>query len=153
MRTKIKMNPRYKILYDFVCSIPYMFPFAGEVVYSGRNIIKSFTCREFDLNVKAFKVPNVLNRFVYRYIRKSEARHSYEQALDVSGNGIGAPPEPIAYIEIYSRHLLQASYYISMQVNEEGTTGDKSGRGTRNVNWQLESDFIAFTANLHKKDI
>ncbi len=152
MKTKIKINPRYKILCDFVYSVPYMFSLSGEIVYIRRNILKSFTYIGFDLNVKSFYIPNVLNRFAYSYIRKSKARRSYEHALFLSDEGISTP-EPVAYIEIYDTHMLKESYYISMQVTADGTIRDVLGYGSRCVNRQLVSDFIEFSIDMHKKGV
>ena len=55
------------------------FDTSGNTVLKGdRNTIKSIEIEGLHLNIKQFKTPNFFNAFVYKYIRKSKARRSYE---------------------------------------------------------------------------
>ena len=72
-----------------------------------RNTIKIFEWEGETINIKSFKKPNFYSSFIYKYIRKSKAKRSYEFATILIEKGIGTP-EPIAYFENFSfRHAGQ----------------------------------------------
>jgi tRNA A-37 threonylcarbamoyl transferase component Bud32 len=89
-------------------------------VYSGRNRVAATPASGTDgrskrLNIKEFRVPNALNRWVYAYLRRSKARRAFDNALRLRQLGFNTPA-PIAWIE---RHglggRLELSYFISEQ--------------------------------------
>jgi hypothetical protein len=80
------------------------------LVETGRNHIRKVELGGEVLTIKRFKTPNLFNGLVYRYLRKSKARRSYEYALRLSGLGIGTP-QPIAYSEELGL-TLRTSFYI-----------------------------------------
>jgi hypothetical protein len=77
-----------------------------------RNKIKLFEVDGKTINVKSFKIPNLVNSIIYKYFRKSKAKRSFEFASYLIENGIGTP-EPIGYFENFSFFGLKDSYYIS----------------------------------------
>lgn len=81
-------------------------------VIGPRNIIKEFDVDGNKIIVKSFKIPNVLNRIIYRYFRESKAKRSYDYAIKLQEAGIGTP-KPYAYFEKYDFLGLKDSYYIS----------------------------------------
>lgn len=84
----------------------------GSLFVKGRrNIIKTFPLDGMTANVKSFKVPNLLNTLVYRFLRKSKARRSFEFTQILINKGIGTP-RPIAYYENYGVLGLNDSYYM-----------------------------------------
>lgn len=92
------------------------FDTTGTLFINGRrNKIKTFNLNGKTLNVKSFRVPNALNKLVYRFFRKSKARRSYEYANLLLQKGIGTP-QPVAYFENYGTISLLDSYYVSEQL-------------------------------------
>jgi len=83
-----------------------------DFVIGTRNIIKEFDVEGNTVIVKSFKVPNALNKFIYKYIRKSKAKRSYEYAIKLQEKGIGTP-QPYAWFENHDFLGLTDSYYIS----------------------------------------
>lgn len=77
-----------------------------------RNKIKLFELEGKTINIKSFKIPNLINKIAYKYFRKSKARRSFEFATILLEKGIGTP-QPIAYFENYDFVGLNDSYYIS----------------------------------------
>ena len=77
-----------------------------------RNKIKLFELDGKIINIKSFKIPNLINKIVYKYFRKSKARRSFEYATALLEKGIGTP-QPIAYFENFNPLGLEKSYYIS----------------------------------------
>jgi plasmid maintenance system killer protein len=84
----------------------------GKILVNGqRNIIKLFEFEEITLNIKSFKKPNLINKIVYRYFRKSKARRSFEFASKLMEMQIGTP-QPVAFFENYDFIGLKDSYYV-----------------------------------------
>ncbi|KGO84984.1 Kdo domain containing protein [Flavobacterium rivuli WB 3.3-2 = DSM 21788] len=83
-----------------------------DFVIGTRNIIKEFDVDGNKVIVKSFKIPNVLNKLIYRYFRKSKAKRSYEYAIKLQEKGIGTP-QPYAWFENHDILGLTDSYYIS----------------------------------------
>ncbi|MCI4443187.1 MAG: hypothetical protein JHC39_06725, partial [Lentimicrobium sp.] len=77
-----------------------------------RNKIKLFELDGKIINIKSFKIPNFINKVVYKYFRKSKAKRSFEFATKLLEKGIGTP-QPIAYFENYDIIGLKDSYYVS----------------------------------------
>ncbi len=77
-----------------------------------RNKIKLFDFEGKAINIKSFKIPNLINKVVYRFFRKSKARRSFEFAHQLLESGIGTP-QPFAYVENHDFIGLTDSYYVS----------------------------------------
>jgi hypothetical protein len=85
-----------------------------------RNRIKLFQLHDSTVNVKSFKIPNIINKLVYRFFRKSKAQRSYEFANILLAKGVGTP-QPIAFYENRNTFSLQDSYYMSEQLEADLT--------------------------------
>ncbi len=83
MKINTHLNLQYSELSEFIDLIPSLFSFGGKVLFEQRNIIKIYPVKGFVLNVKSFKVPNLINKIVYVRFRKSKARRSYENAMEI----------------------------------------------------------------------
>ena len=89
-------------------------------IYRGRNRvvvceIADFAEQPMRVNIKEFRVPHLLNRFIYSTFRKSKARRAFEHAVELHRLGI-TTPEPYAWIELReSFGLLGKSYFVSRQ--------------------------------------
>ncbi|MDX1277993.1 lipopolysaccharide kinase InaA family protein [Oceanihabitans sediminis] len=77
-----------------------------------RNSLKLYDLEGMTINVKSFKIPNIVNQIAYRFFRKSKAQRSYEYANRLLELGIGTP-QPIAFYEYKTPLLFKKSYYIS----------------------------------------
>lgn len=144
-------NPRQKQFADFVKSIPARFDQEGIVIYKKRNEIRVFEVDGVRLNVKKYKVPFILNRMIYTFIRSSKAARSFRYALKLSEKGIHTP-EPIAYILIKRGGLLYESYFISMQL-EGYRTMYEFGEGGIAGREPILDALAIFTAGLHEKGV
>ena len=123
-------------------------PFADQQ----RNSLKLFEFSDYTLNIKSFKIPNIVNQIAYKFFRKSKAQRSYEYALRLKELGIGTP-EPIAYYEFRTVLLFKKSYYISKQLDCDLTYREL----TKDLNYQdhdtILRAFTRFTYSLHEKHI
>lgn len=90
----------------------------GNLLMKGkRNTLKNFVGLNNEVfTIKKFKQPKKVNAFIYRYIRFSKAKRSFQYAEYLINSGIKTP-EPIAYIEKKEFLALKESYYISRFVD------------------------------------
>ncbi|WP_308991242.1 lipopolysaccharide kinase InaA family protein [Mariniflexile litorale] len=117
-----------------------------------RNIIKIIPLEGVSLNIKAFKIPNTVNKIVYNFFRKSKAQRSFEYANKLMALGVGTP-KPIAYFEFKSLFFFNKSFYVSEQLDCDMTyralTKDFNIPDYENI---LRA-FTRFTFSLHEKGI
>ena len=140
-------------LKDFVQNIKLYFNRSGnEVIYDKRNIIKVIDYEYGRYVVKAFKVPHLLNQFVYRFFRDSKAKRSFLNAQRLQLMGIETP-QPVGYIEFPTMFRFKESFYIS-----EFFDFDFEIRAVLTDRSFAERDkilraFAAYTYKLHKKGV
>ena len=109
------LHPDYQSLYGWMLSIPERFKKGeGEVIYKGRNELRAFTYQGTRLVVKAFRRPNVINRFVYGFFRPSKAKRAYENAHLLLEAGIGTP-FAVGYLNIRQGLLFDKSYLVTLE--------------------------------------
>ncbi|MGZ9675482.1 Kdo domain containing protein [Flavobacterium sp. GNP001] len=129
------------------------FKTTGTVFGDGqRNIIKLFTVDGAVINIKSFKIPNIINQIAYKYFRKSKARRSYEYATRLLENGIGTP-QPLAYVEHFNWLGLQSSFYASAHLQTELTYRELVLQPDYPDHENILRQFTAFTFLLHEKGI
>ena len=146
------INPQYQSLADFIENIEAHFDHSKDVLYAQSNIIKGVEYQGQAYVVKKFKVPNLVNRLVYRYFRPSKARRSYLYSLKL---GKHFCPEPIAYLEENSALFLGKSYFIARRYNYDFTIRpvllDKSFDKT--LRYAVLTAFADFSFQLHEKGV
>jgi hypothetical protein len=119
-KIKYEIAPEFRDLESWISRLPADFSTTGETIFKSRNEVKVFTVGDYLLNVKAFKIPNLINRFVYVYFRGSKAARSYRYARKFLSLGI-ATPKAIGYVNCTVNGLLRESYYISIHYKNEFT--------------------------------
>lgn len=124
----------------------------GELFIAGqRNMIKLFHLSDVTLNVKSFRIPNLVNQIAYKYFRRSKARRSFDFANVLLAKGIGTP-QPVAYFECGSA-LLSKSYYISEQLVADLTFRELTNDLNYPDHENILRQFTQFTFELHEKGI
>jgi len=109
---KLVVRSEYNRLSDWVKEIPYFFSVQGETIYKSRNELKVYDTDFGKMVVKSFRVPHIINRFAYSFLRYSKAERSYAYSLEILKRGFETP-QPVAYIELFKTGLLSESYYVS----------------------------------------
>jgi serine/threonine protein kinase len=120
MKIKYEVAPEFRELEPWICKLPLDFSGCGETIFKSRNEVKVFTYGDYELNVKAFKIPNLVNRFIYVYFRGSKAARSYRYARKFMSLDI-ATPAPVGYLNCTKLGFLFNSYYISVHYKSEFT--------------------------------
>lgn len=150
---KLHLHPDFKYLKPDILEFINNFNTTGDYVVKGeRNSIKKKVLQGVVVNVKQFKLPNAFNAFVYKYIRKSKARRSFEYANILIDKDI-LTPFPVAYFEETSALGLKRSFYISKHVDY-----DLDFRVLiHNLNYpnrdEILKQFTDFTFKLHENNI
>jgi len=145
-----EINPKYATIKPLIDNIETYFQESSHVLYDQRNVIRVVDYENEKYVVKAFKIPNLVNRFAYRYLRPSKAKRSYLYSLRI---GAELSPEPIAYIEKNKNLLLGASYYISSYFDYDHTIYEVLSNKELENREQILRDFADFTYKLHELDI
>ncbi len=124
--TTTYINPKYQNLESFIKDLPDNFENMGKTIYKGRNVINVVEHKGVKLNIKSFKIPHLINKIAYAWIRGSKARHSYEYAIKMRDRG-SCTPEPVAYVEIIKKKLFNRSFYVSIHTDNDFTIRDLIG--------------------------
>ena len=119
-KIKCTVAPEFRELESWISQLPLSFPDSGKTIFKSRNEVKVFIVGNYELNVKAFKIPNLINRFVYAYFRGSKAARSYRYARKFLSLGISTPAA-VGYVECTKLGFLIKSYYISIHYRNEFT--------------------------------
>ena len=147
---EIVINPKYSILNSFITNIPTLFDQEGELVYAGRNQLKCYSVEGYDIIVKRYKVPHLINRIAYTFFRPSKAKRAYEYALKLLDLGVNTPA-PIAYIEQKSFGLLNHGYFIS--IYEKDYTDIRPLMTGVQTNDALLQELAIYIAEFHNKGV
>ena len=117
-----------------------------------RNVIKTVELDNINLNIKAFKIPNVINQIVYNFFRKSKAQRSFEYANKLIDLDVGTP-NPIAFFEYKTPLLFRKSFYVSEQLNCDLTYRELTKDFNIPEYDKILRAFTRFTYSLHEKGI
>lgn len=117
-----------------------------------RNSLKLFDLNGTTINVKSFRIPNLINQIAYRFFRKSKAQRSFEYAKWLKSLDIGTP-QPLAYYEFKTGLLFKKSYYISEQQDCELTYRELTTNFEYPDHEKILRAFTRFTYRLHQKKV
>lgn len=126
--------------------------YTDYVVKAERNSIKKVPFQGLVLNVKAFKIPNIVNQIAYRFFRQSKAERSFKYGQKLLNLGI-LTPKPIAYFEFYSLLSFRKSYYLSEQITYDLTYRELITYPDYEDHENILRAFTRFTFKLHENNI
>lgn len=147
---KLIVHPSFESLRETIVKAIKQFDATGVLLAKGsRNTIKIFPTDSISLNIKSFKKPNLLNQFVYKYVRDSKAKRSYEYGLKLLEKNIGTP-QPIAFLENYEGLGLGTSFYVCEHINANYTYRDLVERPDLPNHEEILRAFTRFCVQLHE---
>jgi hypothetical protein len=150
---EFRHNSKFNLTEASLINIIKNFSTSGKLFIEGkRNRIKLFEFEGNTLNIKSFKVPNLLNKIIYKHFRKSKAERSFEFANLLIERGIGTP-EPIAFYQNFDAIGLKDSYYISEHLECDLTFRDLVEIPDFPENEIILRQFTRFSYDLHQKGI
>lgn len=147
------IHSKYQSLENDLVKIITKFSVSGKTFGNQtRNQIKLFQLNNQTINIKSFKIPNLLNKIIYRFFRKSKAQRSFEYANKLTKQNIGTP-QPIAYFEKKSLLFLKESYYISEHLDCDLTYRELVENPNYPNHETILRQFTQFTYKLHENNI
>ncbi len=143
---------KYKDFEQAIDNFIETFDSSGKNIKDARNKLKLFQLNDKTINIKSFRIPNLINQIVYKYFRKSKAQRSFEYANRLTHLGIGTP-NPIAYYEFATPLLYKKSFYVSEQLDCDLTYRELINDFNYPNYEQILREFTRFTFSLHEKGI
>ncbi|MGV6829270.1 MAG: lipopolysaccharide kinase InaA family protein [Flavobacteriales bacterium] len=117
-----------------------------------RNIIKTTNFNDQTINIKSFKKPNLINKIVYRFFRKSKAERSFKFAHKLKSLGINTP-QPLAYFEFSNLFFLNKSFYVSYNLKYDLSYRELINQPNYPNRETILRKFTQFTFLLHENRI
>jgi len=117
--------------------------------YKGRNAIKVLSFLGQDIVVKSFRIPHMINKFAYTFLRDSKAKKSYFNSLKI----MDFVPEPLAYAEFFRFGLLYDSYFLCREFKYDFTIREVLLNDDFPDKEKIFDTFATFTYALHEKGI
>lgn len=154
MYIKTKIAPRYAHLETFAASMPQIFEQEGDVIYRGRNLIKTITAPDGTLvNVKRYHQPAGPNRLIYSWgLRESKGSRAFRFPAILRDKGIGTPDAIALVEERNSLGLLGYSYLITVQSPYPHTLY-AMGEAKEGEYEALAEALGRFAAHLHEQEV
>ncbi len=150
---KFKFSNKYSAQKDVILELLSNFENEGELLNDGRrNVLKLLPLNGQKLNVKSFKIPNLVNRIAYNFFRKSKAERSFINATYLLDHGIGTP-HPVGFLEETCSLLFNKSYYVSEQLEADITFRELILDPEYPNREEILRKFTAFTHQLHENNI
>lgn len=149
----IHIHDKFKAIEAQLLACISNFETQGEYVTKGeRNIIKSFKIGTETVTIKSFKTPKVINSFVYKHLRKSKAKRSFEYAVKLMDCNI-LTPFPIGYVEESSATGLKHSFYICRHLDYDFDFRVLIHNPELDHRDEILKQFTHFTYQLHENNI
>lgn len=133
----------------FLENVRTYFEDATRSLHKARNEIKVISFLKEDIVVKSFKIPHLINKFAYTFLRDSKAKKSYLNSLKI----IDFVPKPIGYMEFFKFGLLYDSYFLSEEFNYDFTIREVLLDHNFTDRENIFKAFARFTYALHEADI
>lgn len=150
---KIIFSEKHKDKKASILKVLDTFPEGGITLKEGsRNTLKIYEVDGLKINIKSFKIPNAVNKIVYRFFRKSKAQRSFEYANKLLDKGVGTPA-PIAFIEESTGATFKKSFYISEHLEPDLTFRKLIREPEYPDHENILRQFTAFTYKLHENGI
>lgn len=142
---KTVFNPNSQRFRSFLTDLATVFESSESSIHKARNELRIVECEGELLVLKSFKVPNLLRRCIYTFLRQSKAEKSYQNALLLEG----FTPTPVAFVEYYHRGLLSNSYFVSEHFAYDFTIREPLLDENFEDREEVLKAFARFTLELH----
>lgn len=129
-------------------SLPTHFSKEGTVIYKGRNELRKYQVAGYELVVKSYKRPNLINRIAYGFLRSSKAERAYRYALKLIKAGFNTPA-PIGFTTCRRGLWFDQSYSVTLKSACPYTYRDFDKQAFARQDEILKA-IALFTARLHE---
>ncbi|QOG11453.1 lipopolysaccharide kinase InaA family protein [Arcobacter sp. FWKO B] len=149
---KYVLNDSFSGFENFLINIKDYFNENTSTIHKARNEIKVIEYNNIMLVVKSFKVPNMLNKVVYSYLKDSKAKKSYDNAIKLEQLNINTP-KPVGYIEFFEKGMIKESFFVSILFEYDFTIREPLLDKNFVDKEEILSEFGKFTNDLHNKGV
>lgn len=149
---KVHIDPQYEQLRGEIMKVVAGDYVASKVYCHKRNVVEKVCMQGKEYVVKTYKRPNLFNRLVYTYLRKTKAKRAFLNAQHLLELDIETPT-PVAYIEIYRKGLFSKGYFISEYVPYHTIRETFDGKTPESNDHNLKTEFMRFALALHEKKV
>jgi tRNA A-37 threonylcarbamoyl transferase component Bud32 len=150
VKTKIHISDKFSGLSDFISDLPKNYDRVGELIYNGRNEVRTVKVNGLVLVIKYFKRMTLANRFIYAMFRKTKAQRAFEYAAWLLDKGITSP-ENVAYVDCYEHSMLVKSFFVNIYTDYKPIK-DLFALSISDSEEGLKA-FARFTYQLHRKGV
>ncbi len=144
---------RYEVYdnhYDaFTKSIKESFALSNDCIYTGRNQLKVLVVEDQEVVVKSFRVPHLINKIAYTFLRDSKAARSYKNSIEI----LDFVPKPIGYAEYKRYGLIHESYFICEKYAYDFTIREVLKDPQFPYREEIFLQFASFTFALHNEGV
>jgi len=144
---------KYKIIQykysDLIQDIRSYFNEAKRSIWDRRNKIKIVHYDDTEIAIKSFKIPHLINKIAYTFLRSSKAERSYENSLRI----IDFVPTPIGYVEFKKFALIYDSYFLSEHYQYDFTIREILTQNSFPDKENIFKQFALFTYALHEANV
>ena len=151
MSYKYTLNEKYTSFENELLNIKDIFQNSHESIHKARNELKIIELHGIQCVVKAFKLPHIINRFAYTFLREGKAKKSYNNAVKLQKLNVNTP-EPIGIIEFFQTGLLSQSFFIASYEPYDFTIREVFHHKVDDVEETLK-EFAKFTYEIHQKGV
>ena len=151
MKTVV-IHPDYACFSEFINCLPEIFNTEGKRIFKQRNELKIFERTGLEFVVKSYKIPHIINKIAYSFLRDSKAKRSFRYATILLNKGIQTPT-PVAYIEIRKYGLLFNSFFISIKSRLDREIREISDSPDSPEVYSVLTELARFTADLHNHGV
>lgn len=146
---KIVIHPEFIDAASFIKQLPQSFEQEGELLYDSRNKVKRYRVNGKDMVVKRYKRPNIIQRIVYTFFKKSKTERAYLFAGMLRKKGFDTPHE-VAYIERKKNGLFLDGYFVSLNCSHPPLS---ELLRKQNFDRHPADALAAYMVELHKKGV
>ena len=151
MSYRAVIHPEYEHLQAFLLHVKEHFAHSDKSIHKARNELRIIEYKCLNMVVKSFKIPHLINRIAYAYLRDSKAKKSYFNAVELQKRGINTPA-PVGYIEFLELGLLKESFFISLEQPYNFTIREAFHHKIDNYK-DILTAFALFTYKVHQAGI
>ncbi|MCK9338085.1 MAG: hypothetical protein M0P43_09665 [Arcobacteraceae bacterium] len=150
--SKLVLNSEFGNFETFLMNIKDYFNQNSNTIHKARNELKVIDYEGLSLVVKSFKIPHIINRFVYTHYKPSKAKKSYDNAIKLITLGINTPT-PLGYIEFFENGLIKESFFVSIKFEYDFTIREPLLDIGFDNKEEILKEFGEFTFDLHNNGI
>lgn len=134
---EIKTRDGYPEIKEFLREMPDRFDCDGDVLYKGRNTVKSYISGERTLIVKRYKKPDFFKQLQWIFLHTCKGKKAFKYSNILLDNGFHTPL-PLGYLVLTDGIFLKDSYFVTLPVD-----GEQLSMMLKGEEWKKHEDILS----------